>query len=111
MTMISPGDEIEQENNIYGKEQRSNISGDHYPMCSYFSKVRSDDEEQSSDDYERGKGKYKDLLDFVQKEIGPLIENEFAEVCGRIRGKAKPKVRSGIGSEFKNILIPSNCSY
>ena len=45
MTMISRGDEIEQENNIYGKEQRSNISGDHYPMCSYFSKVRSDDEE------------------------------------------------------------------
>ena len=26
-------------------------------------------------------------------------------------GKGKPKGRSGAGDEFKNILIPSNCSY
>ena len=43
--------------------------------------------------------------------MGSPIESEFAEVCGKIRGKAKPKCRSSTGDEFKNILIPSNCSY
>ena len=43
--------------------------------------------------------------------MGSPIESEFAEVCGKIRGKAKPKGRSSTGDEFKNILIPSNCSY
>ena len=43
--------------------------------------------------------------------MGSPVESEFVEVCGKIWGKAKPKGRSSAGDEFKNILIPSNCSY
>ena len=78
-------------------------------MSSYSSKVRSVNEEYSSNDDEQGKGRYQDLLDSVQAEIGSPTENEFAEICGKIWGKARPKGHSG--DEFKNILIPSNCSY
>ena len=39
------------------------------------------------------------------------IEKEFAEVCGKICGKVKPKGCSSTRDEFKNILIPSNCSH
>ena len=106
------GDEIKD--NANRKEQGPNVSGagdDQDPLSSYSSKVRSDEEEYSSDDDERGKGKYQHLLDSVQEEIGPPIESEFAEVCGKILGKAKPKRRSSTGDEFENVLIPSNCSY
>ena len=78
-------------------------------MSSYSSKVRSVNEEYSSNDDEQGKGRYQDLLDSVQAEMGSPSENEFAEDCGKIWGKARPK--SHLGDEFKNILIPSNCSY
>ena len=103
------GDEIED--NANKKEQGSNVSGagDHGPLSSYSSKVRSDDEEYSSNDDEQGKARYQDLLDSVQEKMGSPIERKFAEVCGKIWGKAKPKGRSG--DEFKNILIHSNCSY
>ena len=43
--------------------------------------------------------------------MGSPTESEFAEVCGKIREKTKPKGRSSTGDEFKNILIPSNWSY
>ena len=42
--------------------------------------------------------------------MGPSVETKFAEFCGKIWGKTKPKGRSSTGDEFKNILIPSNCS-
>ena len=32
-------------------------------------------------------------------------------MCGKAWQKAKPKGRSSAGDEFRNILIPSNCSY
>ena len=103
------GDEIED--NANKREQESNVlgAGDQDPLSFYSSKVRSDDEEYSSDDDEQGKGKYQDLLDSVQEEMGSPVESEFPEVCGKIWGKAKPKGR--LGDELKNILIPSNCSY
>ena len=43
--------------NANKKEQGSNVSGagDHDPLSSYSSKVRSDDEEYSSDDDEQGR--------------------------------------------------------
>ena len=64
-------DEIE-DNNANKKEQGSNVSGvgDQDPLSSYSSKVRSDDEEYRSDDDERGKGRYQNLLDSVQEEMG-----------------------------------------
>ena len=101
------GDEIED--NANKKEQGSNVSraGDHDPLISYSSKARSDDEEFSSDDEDR----YQDLLDSVQEEMASPIKSEFVEVCGKILGKAKPKGCSSTGDEFKNILIPTNCSY
>ena len=80
-------------------------------MSSYSSKVRSDDEEYSSDDDEQDKGRYQDLLDSVQEETSSPTESEFAEVCGKIWEKAKRKGCSSTGDEFKNILIPSSCSY
>ena len=80
-------------------------------MSSYSFVVRSYDEDYSSDDDERGKDRYQDLLDSLQEDMGPPIESEFAEVCGKIWGKAKPTGRSGRGDKFENILIPSNCSY
>ena len=80
-------------------------------MSTYSSEVRSDDEEYSSNNDEWSKGRYQDLLDSVKDKMGHSIEREFAEVCGKIYGKTKPKGRSGTRDEFKNILIPSNCSY
>ena len=111
ISIHASGDEIED--NANKKEPGSNVSGaeDHDPLSSYSSKVRSDDEKHSSDDDEQGNGRYQDLLDSVQEEMSPPMESEFAEVCGNIRGKAKPKGRSSTRNEFKNILIPSNCSY
>ena len=64
------GNEI-KDNNVSKKEQGSNISEDHDPLSLYSSKVRSDDEEYSSNGDEWGKGRYKDLLDSVQEEMGP----------------------------------------
>ena len=109
ISIHTSGDEIED--NANKREQGSNVSGagDHGPLSLYSSKVRSDDEEYSSDDDEQVKGRYQDLLDSVQEKMGSPTESEFAEVCGKIWGKAKPKGRSG--DEFKNILISSNCSY
>ena len=40
--------------------------------------------------------------------MGSPIESEFAEVCGKIWGKSKPKGCSE--DKFENILIPNNCS-
>ena len=64
------GDGIE-DNNVNIIEQESNVSGVHDPLSTYSSKVRYDDEEYSSDDHERGKGRYKDLLDSLREEMGP----------------------------------------
>ena len=77
----------------------------------YSSRVRSDDEEYSSDNDERGKDRYNDLLDSIRGEMGSPIENKLPEVCTKIWGKAKPKDLSGIRDEFKNILIVHDCSY
>ena len=109
ISIHATGDEIED--NANKREQESNVlgAGDHDPLSLYSSKVRSDDEEYSSDDDKQGKGKYQDLLYSVQEEMGSPVESEFPEACGKIWGKAKPKGRSG--DELKNILIPSNCSY
>ena len=74
-------EEIE-DNNVNIKEQGSNVSEGPDHLSSYSSKVRSDDEEYSSDHGDRGKGRYKDLLNSVQEEMGPPIENVFAEVYG-----------------------------
>ena len=41
-----------EDNNVNTEEQGSNISGDHDPLSYYSSKVRSDDEECSSDNNE-----------------------------------------------------------
>ena len=77
-------DEIED--NANKQDQGSNVSGarDHDLLNSYSSKVKSDDVEYSSDDDERGKGRYQDLLDSEQEEMRPPIESEFVEVCGKI---------------------------
>ena len=88
ISIHASGNEI-KDNNVSKKEQVSNISEDHDPLSLYFSKVRSDGEEYSSNGDEWGKGRYKDLLDSVQEEMGP------------------PQLRF----EFKNILIPIKCSH
>ena len=77
-------DEIED--NANKQDQGSNVSGarDHDPLNSYSSKIKSDDVEYSSDDDERDKGRYQDLLDSEQEEMRPPIESEFVEVCGKI---------------------------
>ena len=108
ITIHASGNEIE--NNANKREQGSNVSGagDHDPLSSYSPKIRSDDEEYSSNHEESGKVRYQYLLDSVQEEMGSLIESEFAEVCGKIWGKSKPKGCSE--DKFKNTLIPNNCS-
>ena len=68
MTMMSQSvlrNDGTKDNNVNKKEQGSNVSGtgDHDPWSSYSSKARSDDEEYSSEDDERGNRKYQDPLD------------------------------------------------
>ena len=111
ISIHASGDDIED--NANKKEQGSNVSraADHDPLSSYSSKVRSDDEEYSGDDDEQDNGRYQDLLDSVQEEMSSPTESEFAEVCGKICEKAKQKGCSSTRDEFKNILIPSSCSY
>ena len=58
----------------------------------YSSRVRSDDEEYSSDNDERGKDRYNDLLDSIQEEMGSPIENKLPEVCTKIWGKQNQKI-------------------
>ena len=55
ISIHTSGEEIDD--NANKKEQRSNVSGagDHDPLSSYSSKVRSDDEKYSSDDDEQGR--------------------------------------------------------
>ena len=79
-------EEIE-DNNVNIKEQGSNVSEGHDHLSSYSSKVRSDDEEYSSDHDDRGKGRYKDLLNFVQEEMGPQLKTCFRSYMGK--GKMK----------------------
>ena len=86
------GDEIED--NANKKEQKSNVSGagDHDPLSSYSSKVRSDDEEYSSDDNDQGKSRHQDLLDYIQKGMGSPIEASlwrFVERYVERKGKTK----------------------
>ena len=62
----------------------SGAGGDHDSLRSSSSKVRSDGKEYSSYNDAWGKGRYQDLLDFVQEEMGPSIGSEFVEVCRKI---------------------------
>ena len=72
--------------NVNKKEQESNVpvARDHDPLSSYSSKIRFDYDEYSSDNHERGKRRYQDILDSMQEEIGTSAESKFGDVCGKI---------------------------
>ena len=93
ISIHASGDEIEDNANEKGQGSNASGIGDHDPLSSYSSKIRSDDEECSSDDDERGKGRYQDLLNCVQEEMGPQIESEFAEICGKYGERQNQKVK------------------
>ena len=80
ISIHASGDEIQD--NANEKGQGSNASG-----------IGDDDEECSSDDNERGKGRYQDLLNCVQEEMSPQIESEFAEICGKYGERQNQKVK------------------
>ena len=90
------GDEIEDTANK--REQGSNVSGagDHDPLSSYSSKVRSDDEEYSSDDDDQGKCRYQDLLDSVQEEMGSQLKASLQRFVERYGERQNQKVAQGM---------------
>ena len=52
---------------------------------------------------------YKDLLESAEDFDGKPIEQEFANVMGKIWGKVKPNDKQK--KEFRDILIPKNCPF
>ena len=69
------GDEIKDNHGNKNEQGSSDVSGvrDQDPLRLYSSKVRSYNEEYSSDDDERANSRYQDLLDSVQEEMGSPI--------------------------------------
>ena len=67
-----------------------------------------DDDVEVSDEMETSR--YKDLLESTEEKMGQPIEDDLAEVCQKIWGKAIPTDRHKKKEETQKILIPVNCT-
>ena len=53
--------------------------------------------------------RYHDLLSVVEYDLGSPIEQQFSEVCHKIWGNSENNGK--LKTEFKNILVPKNCTF
>ena len=68
---------------------------------------KESEQENSDDEDEEANSRYEDLLASTVEKMGQPIENDLADVCSKIWGKALSSDNKK--DDFKGILIPSNC--
>ena len=64
-------------------------------------KIRSDDDEYSSDNHERGKGRYQDILDSMQRKFVPQLKASLGMFVERYCKVQNQKIAQAQGMNLR----------